>query len=137
MKKCIIITVILAMLLLLTSCEGIFGGSEDKNGPDSVTRTYTRIVYTDGFEVVNVRNEIMGVTGPIASVLDSSDEIDGEIVFGDTSRTITSKAIATLDAELANSTKYDSGYIIYSEGNNIAVYWTVDDMADAAVNAFI
>ncbi|MBQ7386733.1 MAG: hypothetical protein IJW03_01050 [Clostridia bacterium] len=140
MKKNILVALILAVLTLLTSCEGLFGGNTDTpTGPVTTDKTYSRIVYSDSeLDLLEVRSKIMDLVGPIGMIAANAEsETDGEIVFGSTTRAITAAAKAALENEIKNSTKYDSGYIVYAEGNNIAVFWLLDDMADLAINTFI
>ena len=142
MKKLVLVTVVLSVALsLLTSCAGLFGGDNGNQTPDPLDngKQYKRIVYSSSdLNLTEVRTKIMDILGPMGGILDTDEaEIDGEIVFGASSRKITADAKALLEADIAKSSKYDCGYIVYASGNNIAVYWQYDDMADLAINTFI
>jgi hypothetical protein len=142
MKKLVLVTVVLSVALsLLTSCAGLFGGDNGNQTPNPLDngKQYKRIVYSSSdLNLTEVRTKIMDILGPMGGILDTDEaEIDGEIVFGSSSRKITADAKALLEADIAKSSKYDCGYIVYASENNIAVYWQYDDMADLAINTFI
>ena len=143
MKKLVFITIVLSVVLsLLTSCAGLFGGGDNGGqAPDPLNKDkqYKRLVYSStDIDLTEVRTKIMNLVGPMGGILDTEEaETDGEIVFGDSSRTVTVSAKTLLEEEIAKSSKYDCGYIVYSNGSNIAVYWQYDDMADIAIGTFI
>ncbi len=140
MKKGItVVAAILATLFLLVSCEGLFGGNSDDQKEQQKDKVYKRIVYSSSeLDLFDARAGIIKILGYIGMIEANFEaEIDGEIVFGATDRKITADAAAELNKRINDSNDYDSGYIIYSKGNNVAVYWTSDDMADTAINAFI
>ena len=141
--KRIFFAVLITLLVctLMSSCAGLFGSGDNGGASDPLAnkKQYKRIVYSDpDFNIVDVRSGIMDLLGPIGSVLASDEaEMDGEIVFGDTARQITARAKDALAAECAKSSKYNCGYVIYSEGNNVAVYWNHADLESIAVSTFV
>jgi hypothetical protein len=143
MKKRIFAVALISLVILcLTSCSGLFGGDQGGDapaGPLESKKQYKRIVYSsDDLDLVDVRLEIMDLVGPMGGIHENEEpEMDGELVFGPTSRSITAKAADLLAGEIAKNSKYDCGYIIYAEGNNVAIYWQYDDMSDLAIKAFI
>ena len=138
MKK--IIRFMLTMLVvtaLLASCQipgqiggGVSGGNDVK---------YSRIIYADSsLDLIDVRNAVSDIVGGVIPMSDDSEaSIDGEIVFGDTNRAVTAKAKAALEAELAKLLDKDTGYIVYSDGKNIAVYWNDSTLAEMAIGDFM
>ena len=161
LKKLLCLILIIMSVFALAACSDIFGqgGSEPDNGgggneqgnnkPDYSKLVYNRIVYSDEslrkdttdsdkFSLDDLRLLMLDVTSPV-SISNTADSaaVAGEIVFGDTDRDITAKAKAKLEAELAKSSKYDTGYIIYVEAPYVAVYWMHKDMAQLAMTTFI
>ncbi|MBQ7386729.1 MAG: hypothetical protein IJW03_01030 [Clostridia bacterium] len=118
------------------SCA-IFG---DDNASDDTVKdeSYNKIVYSsDELDLLDVRSKIFDLLGPVGSVAaDAEKEARGEIVFGDTARSVTLAAKEALERELASSSKYDIGYIIYASGGSVAIYWQLDEMADIAIAHF-
>ena len=141
MKRKILSFIIFAIasIFILTSCAGLFGdddGTDDKTDPKS----YNKIVFADkNFDFTSVRTGVVNIVGPgvTLNLYTNTDEMSGELVFGDTNRAVTAAAKAELEAKLASSQKNDCGYIIYSDGKSIAVYWNHKDMIDIAVQKFV
>ena len=77
---------------------------------------------------------------------DSSSPSEHEMVFGESNRAITSDARAQLDAKIAEEAASFAekgidedditGYIIYSNGASLAVYWKDFQISPIAINAF-
>lgn len=157
-KKILCALIIVLTLLALVSCEGLFGttpqdpdenkpgGNTNNNVPENVT--YNKIVYTDEslrestsdsdiFSLDDVRLAMLDVTYPVTLGVAGAEALSGEIVFGDSDRAITAKAKEALDAEIARSTKNDTGYIIYVEAPYVAVYWMDPGMAQIALTTFV
>ena len=152
------------MTVLLTSCAGLLGGdttpdqnqggaqngTDDQPKPDDTTddnktqasAKYDSIIYADSaiFDTLaDVRTRLMSLYGPIVTVTLDTEAVagKGEVVFGDTTRSITAKAKAALESELSRDLYNDCGYIIYAEGGSVAVYWQLPDMAELAIAAFV
>ena len=137
MLKKILLSSVAAIIILLSlcSCE-LFGGQSEP--PANNKNTYNRFIYVDdGLDLLEVRSKISDLIALLPSYDDTVPEQPGEIVFGNTSRSITKAAKDALEAEIAKSAKNDTGYIIYASGGSIAVYWKNPDMASIAIDAFV
>ena len=137
MLKKIIFSSVAAIILLLSlcSCE-LFGQKTDE--PLNNDNKYTRFIYVDeGLDLIEVRRKISDLISLLPSYDDTVAEQSGEIVFGNTSRSITKAAKDALEAEIAKSSKNDTGYIIYASGGSVAVYWKNPDMASIAIDSFV
>ncbi len=136
-KIYIVILTLLLALLALVSCEGLFGGG----GQNENEKTVFSSIIHDGTELdfQNALTQMRDIVGPMVTVNLYSDRLasDGEVVFGNTDRAITLAAKAELEAQLSKSQRYDCGYIIYTDGKSIAVYWDVDGMEELALKSFI
>ena len=155
-KTALFLSLLLASLIAFTSCfgsdtttgQGGTGGDGQHASPDTETPSndstphagvmkISTIIYSDAsLDIFNIRTGIYDIIGIVPIGTDAEPARDGEAVFGNTNRAITDKARAELDKLIAASSEYDSGYIIYKEGNNIASYWTLDDMATLALSDF-
>lgn len=136
-KLLIFVLGIMASVMMLFSCQlpafpPIGGGG---GGDAEYSRIVTESTELDLLDVRNSLSDIIGVILPISP--DTEPEADGEIVFGNTNRAITAKAAAELAKELNKVEGKDLGYIIYSDGKNIAVYWNDGEMAEIAIPKFI
>ncbi|MBQ7387202.1 MAG: hypothetical protein IJW03_03450 [Clostridia bacterium] len=136
------ITLLLISLVLaaatLCSCAGLFGDDNGaQNKPSEVV--FNKIITNDSsLDLLNLKSALSDIVGPAITVnSDSSELLDGEIVIGDTGRAITAAAKAALESELSGSTKFDCGYIIYTDGKSIALYWQIEEMSTLAINKFI
>jgi hypothetical protein len=138
-KKIFTAVSVLALMLALTACSGMFGGDGGTNTPPDNTVKYSQIIIeSTDFNILDARNAITDITGMIPVMLyNDSTARDGEIVIGNTDRAITAAAKKALESAIASSTKYDCGYIIYSDGKNIAIYWQLDGMDTIAIADFI
>ena len=141
MKKRIlpIILVLALSVLMLASCSGLFGG-EEQEPPKTEPTHFTKIIH-DGtnLDFSELVTKMRDIEGPLVSVSLYTDVPAGvgEVVFGESDRAITAAAKKALESELAQSSKNDSGYIIYTDGKNIAVYWTVKGMGELALQEFM
>lgn len=141
-----LILALAAVLMMLVSCEGIFGttpptGGGGENPPEEPTGLkLNSIVYAaDGIDFAGMRLEMMEILGDGVTVnpIANKEESDGEVVFGDSDRAVTVAAKATLEAAIASDRKNDTGYIIYCDGKSVAVYWKHPDMKNIAVSDFL
>ena len=141
LKKILILFVALSLsLVALCSCEGLFGGGDDTPTPPSnKTVSFNKIIVNDTtLDLIELRRELSDIVGPIINVgTDATAISDGEIVLGESSRPITAAAKDALSSALSESSKYDCGYVIYSDGKNIAVYWQIDEMSTLAISKLI
>ena len=141
LKKILILLVALSLsLVALCSCEGLFGGGGDTPTPPSnKTVSFNKIIVNDTtLDLIELRRELSDIVGPIINVgTDATAISDGEIVLGESSRPITAAAKDALSSALSESSKYDCGYVIYSDGKNIAVYWQIDEMSTLAISKLI
>lgn len=147
MKKYLIfITLVTAALLLLTSCEGLLpgGGTDDPPGQGgqqgSTDPKYTSLVYTEeGIDLSAIRLEMLDIVsqGVTVNHISTAPSVKSEVVFGDSDRAVTVAAKAALNSAIEKSNKNDCGYIIYSDGTSIAVYWQHPDMKSLALADFL
>ena len=95
-------------------------------------------------EVLTAYNAIDSkVTSTAYLKYDTSKVARHEIVIGDTTRAITAIAKNILIDKVKNARKdaedesIDSGYLIYSDGESVAVVWTDFQLAPEAIKAFL
>lgn len=145
-----VITIVLALMLTLTSCDAIFGtttppgsdstGGDEQKPDDKKNVTLNKLVYTDAeIDFSEIRLEMLDIlnSGVTVNHISNATESAGEIVFGDSTRAVTTAAKAALSAELDSSSKNDIGYIIYFDGSSVAVYWQHPEMQSIAVADFL
>ncbi|MBQ7387197.1 MAG: hypothetical protein IJW03_03425 [Clostridia bacterium] len=140
MKKIILtIITICAISMALVSCEGLFGNDNNGTDPAGEKQVYRQIIIENtDLNILEARLAITDITGMIpTAVFNDSEKKDGEIVFGNTDREVTSLAKEALLDEISKSTKYDCGYIIYCDGKNVAIYWQLDGMDTIAIADFV
>ena len=139
MKKILILFCTLLLVpTLLISCGDLFGGGDGNTGEPQNESKFKQIVYTDiSIDLLSIRSGVSDILGMTPTVLDSEPAANAEIVFGKTNRAISAKAESVLSSEIAKKSGHDVGYIIYKEGSNLAVYWSLDDMASIATEKFI
>ena len=140
MKRFLLSISLLIISLSLVSCAGLFGDNTDGTTPDPVETKYMQVVYSDTeLDLSMVLSGMRDIYGPMVALGLESEVAagDGEVVFGDSTRAVTAAAKAELSRQLDSSDKYDIGYIIYSDGKNVAVYWMEPEMANTAVQKFI
>ena len=142
MKNKILLTALIALVfaMLLTSCSGLFGQDEPKAEEKTDPKSYNKVAYSDSsLDILSIRYSLSDIIGTQVStyVYTEMPAASGEIVLGDSDRAITAAAKAALADKLASDSKNDCGYIIYTDGKSIAVYWDVDGMGDIAVQRFI
>ena len=153
-KRIVLFAAVLAVLVMaLASCQ-FFGGDDnpppvgdqgDTSTPDNTTDNTPKtmkvssIVYAtgQGMDLSEVRNDIIDLVGIVSLDPDDIAERDGEIVFGNANRTITEKAKAELAKLISKGNNVDCGYIIYKDGNNVAVYWDHVDMTEMVISLFL
>ena len=134
MKKSLIISVILFAIFALSAC-GIFGG-DDGGGvePPKTNTGYKYIVLNDeSVDLTELRSAILDKKGPIGIVTDTEPESSGEIVIGSSNRDVTARAKAELEKLISADADADVGYVIYSYGGSVALYWTIEGMHTIAV----
>ena len=98
---------------------------------------FSRIVYNKKSVKISdfyvIQPALFSYNRDLRLVTDDDSYVDGEIVFGDTNREISTRALEAMYDSFGGSC---TGYIVYREGNNVAVCWT-DDMKETALDAFI
>ena len=157
MKRTLIISIlILSLIFTLCACSLPFGdnssdgsagnggqsGGEQSgnNGNDNngATGGYDWIVVDDiTLDVVDIRAKIMDLHGIISTVTDAEPAKSREIVLGDADRAVTVAAKAALAEKIKLDPYSDIGYIIYSDGKSVAVYWTEASMSTVAIADFV
>ena len=155
MKKLFKFTLLIMIVILLVSCKGGGGnddGGGDANDPSSVifsTTVEASIVRSDdaAFDTRAVSDRIYELTGKFATVIsDTNSPVEHEIVFGDTSRSISSiakeklgKAILDKEREAEDNGVISAnldGFAVYSDGKSVAVVWSDPIIAEYAVARF-
>ncbi|MBQ7387191.1 MAG: hypothetical protein IJW03_03395 [Clostridia bacterium] len=137
-KIILVFCITLMVTLLATSCQGIFGGDGDDKTPNTSGGAYQAIIVESmDIDVNTLRSGVMDKQGPIAMTLDSEPAKNAEIVIGNTNRDITARAKAELEALISKDADAEVGYIIYSYGASVAVYWTNSDMSTMALADFV
>ena len=164
MKKLLsIITLILLITLILTACGGGDGseppsGTDEPGGnvtpdapggdgsdiPDATGYIYrkgtsVRIVNTvgDGIDVSGVFRKLLTLTGKSPSFVEGSEAAAAhEIIFGDSTRTATSRA--KREISLDELTENEEAICIYAHGESIAIYTTNDkELMELAIEHLI
>ena len=137
MKKLFLALLVLSTVLL-SSCSLFGGDSGDPtptpSGNDKITQI---VVYDIGMDILDFRSKIYDLTGIIPVVSADETAAECEIVFGDTSRAITALAKAELAKLKSSKSGSDYGYIIYTDGKSVAIYWEHENLRDLAVNKFV
>ena len=160
---------ILTLILSFTLCScllpegGIVGGVEDpekgesdpekedpeKEDPEEedpekeeAAVKYERLVYEDGVDVKAIVSAIAAATGKRPTlVTDGKTAVKGEIVFGNTRRTVSTAAATLLEGLIdeKGGVPYEySGYIIYkSTDGSVAVYWSDFTSQGVALSKFL
>ena len=123
-------------------------GKEIAAGTIYSDRVFPAIVYKTG-EYDFALDEILTVQGYMrdnASISPSVFKDDGivfkhEIVFGDTNREISATAKDILEDKIAKESEEKgedvTGYLIYSDGNSVALVWSDFQIADLAISYFL
>ena len=138
-RKILIMALALVMATLaLASCNGDGGSTQSSGGNECVFApgVLPSIVYS--------KDTPTSVTGPIYTALknatgdipdfyyDTDEEAQPhEIVIGNTSRSISRKAMRKLRLEQRND-EYDRAYLIYASGNSVAIVFDEEDGEEAA-----
>ena len=140
MKKIALLMLTAILVLILTACllpETPPVGPEDDGGPESAI-----LIGEEGINLKEVLSAINSNSDRPAMIYSESEpESDGEIVFGQTNRPISTKAADILAEKIAEKggELYDySGYLIYkdSEGK-AAVCWSDISSKKLALEKFI
>ena len=123
-------------------------GKEIAAGTIYSDRVFPAIVHKSG-EIPFALDEILTVQGYMrdnASISPSVFKDDGivfkhEIVFGDTNRVISATAKDILTDNIAKESEECgedvTGYLIYSDGNSVALVWSDFQIADVAISYFL
>ena len=130
---------VLALGIVLSSCS-LFGNNQTEDTPSGAGNktTFSQIVVESlELDILEVRNAVFDLLGPISIVTDVDAAKSMEIVIGNTTRSITSAAASELEklGATAGSGKY--GYVIYSDGSSVCVYWQDDQLSSLALAKFI
>lgn len=147
-KRKLLFTLIALLLVVFTlaSCDWFEedpqgpSNNNDPNGKDVVLDTivYFDEVLSDDKLIMPVRSAMMDLVMPVVTVTDpTAPATSGEVVFGNSDRAVTQAAKQQLAALLEKDRDANTGYIIYSDGQSVAVYWMIDDMASLAISDFI
>ena len=112
-------------------------GGNDQNIGQSTAATFDQIVVQNNkINITDIRSEVFKTVGFINTVLPDTEPLAREIVIGDTDRQITLGAKAQLESIISSEEGADSGYIIYSDGSSVAVYWTHSEFASVVLSYF-
>ena len=99
-------------------------------------------------DVWEIADKVYSLTGKYAITKGDDMIIDSkEIVVGESTRSVTKSAKNAFAREFrkfsedyekkGNDAKYLCGYIVYSNGNAVAVYWSHEDVKDLAIEHFV
>ena len=138
-KVILFLTALILTVTAICSCQ-IPGMGGAQTGGGETKLEFKKLVAADGqvdvMELVDIRTTLFNAGYQLSVISESEEQSDGEIVFGDSSRDITAAAKVELEKQFAKDGA-ELGYIIYSDGKNVAVYWTEEEMKSAAFSAFI
>ncbi len=146
-KRLLLLLVALATTaLLLTSCLVVNGpgnqGGENDGGDDEFP--YGAIVKGADFEedlseLQSIIKDNFGVN--LFVVGDSGTTLGGSIVVGKTNRSISATALSSLESAMSKFVPSESadkacGYVIYAEGEDVAIYWSDELVRELALSEF-
>ena len=137
MTKAKILLALISILTIFTlvSCEGLFG-NQSTGEPTPEKKGYAQIVIeSDDVDLMGIRNDIYDITGMIPIASPDKAAAERELVFGNTDRASTLAAKTELD-KLLNANGKSAGYIIYFDGNSVAVYWSTSELQNLAISMF-
>ena len=143
-RKHILTAFIIICVILLASC-GKNDNDNLQNGVLYAPGSTLSIVASDDTPddyAVNIVNAVGKVTGSFPSVVkDNTAAGEHEIVIGMTDRAISKAAYEQLES-VDKETEYEVAYLIYSDGNSVAIAFESDDYGhnialEKAVSAFI
>ena len=151
MKRKLLFTLIaiIAVIFTFTACSLLGdnsnpgandGGTENPDESPKSTVINTIVFFDSSLDstMMPIRSAMMDIVMPVMTVTDpASAPTDGEVVFGESDRPITVAAKARLSEILKSDKKNDIGYIIYSDGKNVAVYWMHENMMSLAIADFV
>ena len=127
------------------SGDGSGEGSGDTDKDESAPLEFSAIIYSStnalGLNVRDIVNKYQVATGKrLQTRSDAFEPTDGEIVLGDTTRTVTAKAKRQLRRYLTMDTVVEwdtASYIIYVKDGSVSVYWDSNYSADKAIDRLI
>ena len=122
------------MIFTFTACSG-FSDDGAKN-PTPEKKGFEKIVIeNDDVDIIDIRNGIYDITGMIPIVSPDKAASEREIIFGNTGRPASEAAKAELE-KILSADKKVAGYIIYSDGKSVAVYWSDASLQNLAIAMF-
>ena len=141
MKKIISILSILMLGFMLNACNGDGdSGTDTPDAPIPEPFAYKTVVRGDGApELSAIIGKISSTNGKMLHITNDDSEVNGgEIVFGDSSRTVSGEAKDELEALIDDEYRADSGYIIYKDSTgNIAIYWNDEALGELVMELFL
>ncbi|MBQ7387499.1 MAG: hypothetical protein IJW03_04980 [Clostridia bacterium] len=123
-------------LTLMLSC-GIFTGDEDDNtGGGAFDGRFSQIVACQDIDITRLRSAVVEGQGAIPTVEPSAEQKPHELIIGDTPRAATAAAKAEFLKRMSEESA-EYGYILYFDGDSVALYWNDDSLAGFAISDFL
>ncbi len=142
MKKLFFAFILSIVACMATSCLLPPEGSGTQGGDDTDTTplAYAYLIKNDAsIDLMSVRNAFLNKNGKALSISDDSETPSGrEIVFGESTRAVTSAAKSAFDSEIEYEPGDCVGYIIFKNTDGaISVWWNYEDVQEDAMQVFL
>ena len=133
-----LIVILTLSVLALASCQFITNSSDEPAYPEYIV--HPADFKTDMREVAKTLSEQWGTK--VSVMQDGFPKETPEIAIGNTNRPVTAAAKSILESKIEDMTEDTgetdiAGYIVYSDGESIALYWNVSYAMDFAIDHFI
>lgn len=133
----LLVSVLVLSLLAMASCQFNFGTGGKDTYPSCIV--HNADFKGDVRDMAKTLSEQWG--NKVMVMQDGFEKESAEIALGNTNRPVTAAAKAILEPKIAaESERTDetdiAGYIIYSDGESIALYWNADYAIDLALEYF-
>ena len=144
-KKGLLLMLMILLIVSLIACNTSDSSDNGKNNADDIPQggeSVSGVLYAKGTsldfvfvdaELASFANELFYAIGTNLSGnaniknTDSDTPAEHEIVIGKTNREISQKAYERLE-RMESSSKYEVPYLIYSDGNSVAIAYAEDDL---------
>ena len=135
-----IVFLVLLAIFALTACINVTPPPDDGEKTEYAFFIKDASDSTDYSTVLSELNTALGYS--LVTYNDSGSASGAEIIVGNTGRQVTASAKTALESELAGvdlvaDNDIAAGYVIFSSGESLAVYWNSSYMMEPAFDALI